>query len=302
LDAFGLCDGLVHVFPKLDGTNASVWLDGNGEIQAGSRSRVLSEGADDAGFLSSVNSFGHIDQLHDALSAFGEGTHIYGEWLVPHTIKGYREDAWRRFWIFDAWTPSTGYVALERYAPVLDVLDLDWIPPLATIDNPDEEIVLKHLNANTFLMADGAGLGEGVVLKNYDWKNKYGRQPWGKVVRNEFKDDARTKFGAPELKGRSVIEGKVAEKYVTQPLVDKIRAKIRLEIANREDVPNAEYDAIDETYRKEMIPRLLQTVYTDVVNEEAWAFVREFKDPTVNFKSLRAHVYRLTKKFAQDLF
>jgi hypothetical protein len=184
----------------------------------------------------------------------------------------------------------------------LDVLDLDWIPPLATIDNPDEEIVLKHLNANTFLMADGAGLGEGVVLKNYDWKNKYGRQPWGKVVRNEFKDDARTKFGAPELKGRSVIEGKVAEKYVTQPLVDKIRAKIRLEIANREDVPNAEYDAIDETYRKEMIPRLLQTVYTDVVNEEAWAFVREFKDPTVNFKSLRAHVYRLTKKFAQDLF
>jgi hypothetical protein len=115
LDAFGLCDGLVHVFPKLDGTNSSVWLDGNGEIQAGSRSRVLSEGADNAGFLSWVHEPDNYARIYGALSAFGEGTHIYGEWLVPHTIKGYREDAWRRFWMFDVWSPSTGYVAMERY-------------------------------------------------------------------------------------------------------------------------------------------------------------------------------------------
>jgi len=34
--------GDVYVFPKIDGTNASVWLDGRGNICAGSRTRTLS--------------------------------------------------------------------------------------------------------------------------------------------------------------------------------------------------------------------------------------------------------------------
>ena len=37
--------GRVHVFPKLDGTNASVWLDADGTtIRAGSRTRELRHG------------------------------------------------------------------------------------------------------------------------------------------------------------------------------------------------------------------------------------------------------------------
>ena len=42
---FGEC----FIFPKIDGTNASVWLD-DGEICAGSRQRQLSIEADNAGF------------------------------------------------------------------------------------------------------------------------------------------------------------------------------------------------------------------------------------------------------------
>lgn len=50
----GIEDGLTYVFPKLDGTNASVWLNEEGEVQAGSRNRHLSIGADNAGFLAWV--------------------------------------------------------------------------------------------------------------------------------------------------------------------------------------------------------------------------------------------------------
>ena len=42
--------GECFIFPKIDGTNASVWLH-NGEIQAGSRTRHLSLEKDNAGFL-----------------------------------------------------------------------------------------------------------------------------------------------------------------------------------------------------------------------------------------------------------
>ena len=45
----GLTDGPVLVFPKLDGTNASAWAS-DGVIKTGSRNRLLSAAADNAGF------------------------------------------------------------------------------------------------------------------------------------------------------------------------------------------------------------------------------------------------------------
>ena len=51
----GIEMGLVHVFPKLDGTNASVWWDGHA-VQCASRRRVLSREDDNAGFFAWVHS------------------------------------------------------------------------------------------------------------------------------------------------------------------------------------------------------------------------------------------------------
>ena len=81
--------GTCHVFPKLDGTNASVWLDENGEVQAGSRKRHLSLDFDNAGF------YAWVKEQSNILEYLKENpTHrLYGEWLVPHSLKTYREDA-----------------------------------------------------------------------------------------------------------------------------------------------------------------------------------------------------------------
>lgn len=40
----GIEQGTTYVFPKLDGTNAQVWLNEDGTIGAGSRNRTLSSG------------------------------------------------------------------------------------------------------------------------------------------------------------------------------------------------------------------------------------------------------------------
>lgn len=42
--------GDCYVFPKIDGTNSSVWLE-NGKLKAGSRNRELSLDNDNANFL-----------------------------------------------------------------------------------------------------------------------------------------------------------------------------------------------------------------------------------------------------------
>jgi len=49
-EVHGIELGGCYVFPKLDGTNGSIWNDG-GALQAGSRNRQLSLDADNAGFL-----------------------------------------------------------------------------------------------------------------------------------------------------------------------------------------------------------------------------------------------------------
>ena len=45
--------GECYVFPKIDGTNSSVWLE-DGQIKAGSRNRELTLENDNAGFYNSV--------------------------------------------------------------------------------------------------------------------------------------------------------------------------------------------------------------------------------------------------------
>lgn len=89
--------GKAYVFPKIDGTNASVWLNESGDIQAGSRKRHLTLEADNAGFYDWVCRQSNILEY-----LIENPTHrLYGEWLVPHSLKTYKDSAWRKFYIFD---------------------------------------------------------------------------------------------------------------------------------------------------------------------------------------------------------
>lgn len=76
-----LTNGTCHIFPKIDGTNSSVWLE-NGVIHAGSHYRELTLDNDNADFFSSIKD-------DDRIKAFFKdypNLRLYGEWLVPHTV------------------------------------------------------------------------------------------------------------------------------------------------------------------------------------------------------------------------
>ena len=305
-DVTGIDAGLVHVFPKLDGTNASLWLtdaeDHGPHLHAGSRTRVLEEGADNAGFLAWMKS-NELPLITVLMDNDLHACRVYGEWLVPHTLKTYREEAWRRFWIFDVWHWEDGYLPFDRWAEPLRAAGFDVVDPLCTIENPTEDQLRHQVELNTYLIADGAGVGEGIVLKNYAWRNQHGRQPWAKIVRNEFKEENRRAFGTPELRGSYEVEAALAEEYVTPTLVAKTRAKIVLALKHSNSKTMAFTQRhVEEHYRKQMIPRLLQTVYSDVLQEELPAAVKKYRDPTINFKRFRAQCVRFTKRYAADLF
>jgi len=273
--------GECYVFPKLDGTNASVWMDDDGEIQAGSRNRHLTLDNDNAGFLAWVRD---QDNLREYFADYPNDT-LYGEWLVPHSLKTYRDDAWRKFYVFDVMNAGV-YGHFEQYVDGLDQYGIDYLSPIAIVKNGTADLFTGLLEKNTYLIKDGEGAGEGIVIKNYDFTNKYGRRVWAKLVTSAFKEKHFKEMGAPILKGADIIEIKIVDKYVTQELVDKVYAKISL----------------DGGWSSKMIPRLLQTVFYDLVKEETWEFVKENKNPKIDFGTLQRFTFAKVKKLRSDIF
>lgn len=300
-DVDGLDIGDCWVFPKLDGTNASIWIDKVGIYRAGSRSRQLSAEQDNAGFY---NWYASEDPkayaLRKYLHSFPNGTRIYGEWLVPHTFKHYREDVWKRFWVFDVLHPVHGFLAWEDYVNDATQFEgADIVQPICKISNPSKEDLLKLTELNTFLVKDGEGPGEGIVIKRYGFVNKFGRTTWAKIVRNEFKEANHGTFGVPEKDGTYTPEPDIAARVVTATLVNKERAKIELALLN--EAVNVTTEEDGRRLRKSLIPRLLETVFHCVCTEELWDELKRLKNPTIDFKRLHKFVIAECKKHMGDL-
>jgi hypothetical protein len=232
---------------------------------------------------------------------------------VPHTFKGYRDDAWRRFYVFDGmFDADQSYLHYHRLNELAMHFGFDIITPLAVIHQPSEEQLMGLLDTNTFLCQDGAGPGEGLVLKRYDFRNRFGRQTWAKMVRAEFKDRHKLVMGVRPTQGPDTVERSAAEKYCTEAFVAKERAKIEQALAEeRFSGEPAEHWIMTDRgreylgsreCRKILIPRLLQTVFYEFVREHAWNIVKEHKRPTVNFKTLEKQVQARVKAFCPDLF
>lgn len=285
--------GECYVFPKVDGSNASVWLN-DGEIQAGSRTRHLTIDVDNQGFYEYVRSNGNI------LSYLKENpTHrLFGEWLVPHSLKTYRDSAWRKFYVFDVCIDRTddeiihesdsqlNYLHYTQYKPLIEKHGIDYVPPICTIKNGSYEQFVNQLLKNVFLLEDGKGAGEGIVIKRYDFRNKYNRQAWAKIVTSEFKECHAKEMGPNAINGKMLVEEEIALKYITSALVDK------------------EFSKIENTkgWSSKLIPQLLNTVYYSLIREDCWEFVKEHKNPSIDFKRLQHFVFCEVKKRKPELF
>ena len=281
----GILLGDIYVFPKIDGTNAHAWHDSaTNEMKYGSRNRELSIGSDNAGFMNAM-----IE--NQALTEFcftNPDVHVFGEWLVPHSLKTYRETAWRKFYVFDMiLNGNDTYMHYDDLAAVCEEYCVDYIQPLRIIKNPTLDNLMKVLEDNTFLIEDGKGHGEGIVIKNYAFHNQYGRQTWAKIVTTEFKEKHNRTMGAPITAGTKMIEDEVVVDYITTALVEKTIAKITLD---------------EGTWNNKCIPRLLNTVFHDLVVEHTWDICKKNKMPKIDFKQLQRFCFMKIKKIKPELF
>ena len=88
-------------------------------------------------------------------------------------------------------------------------------------------------------------------------------------------------MGHPVKEGKKMIEEEIAAKYITTALCEKVLSKIETE---------------ENGWSSKFIPRLLNTIYYDLIKEESWNFIKEFKNPTINYKTL-IHFVTIEIKF-----
>lgn len=277
--------GETYVFPKIDGSNASLW-NVDGDFFAGSRNRILTFENDNAGFMNTLLRTEYGEAYKKMLTTYPH-LRLYGEWLVPHTLTGYREEAWRRFYIFDVMDQNTGkFLSYEEYLPLVDEYGLDFIPCYKKIRNGDSSMFLKEARDIRYLLKDEQPYGEGVVIKNYSYSNCFGRQTWAKLVLTEFKEQ-HVAAGDPPEAGTICNEEIIVDACITEALVAKEYAKIV---------------EAEGGWSNKCIPRLLETVYYCMVTEELYSNLKVIKNGSLNFKALKQFAYQKVKNIKPELF
>jgi len=267
----GILDGVCFIQEKLDGANTSIWVD-DGEIQMGSRNQQLKGGFN--GFCDYVNAHEGIKSLLSIMPDF----RLYGEWLVRHTIS-YSETAYKRFYLFDIMVD-------DKYLPIPDVytianqFNIDAPYLLGVFKNPTDADI-KALVGKSML----GDVGEGIVIKNPEFINEFGDQAHAKVVTEKFKEDNGIVFGGNNKYSESYWEMWVVNKYITLERVQKILHKIEPTIDGKLDM--------------EHIPRIVNTVYNDMLTEEIWVIQK--KVPSLKFRTLKRLVMKKAKQIFVDI-
>lgn len=283
----GLLNGTCYIFPKIDGTNGSIWLDPESKnVHAGSRKRCLVGEKDNFDFYTNYILQKHYEEFSEFFLEC-PNLRLFGEYLISHSLKTYRDDAWHKFYIFDVFSDSEeSYLHYDEYIQYLAPFDFEVIPPLAIVENPVQEDLYRVLENNTYLIKDGEGLGEGIVIKNYDFVNEWGRTVWGKLVRTVFKEEHKKEFGVAHWARKTPTEAQISEIYVTTGRVEKTFAKMKA----------------DGPWRSNRIPELFGRVYHDIVTEEMWEIIKKWKDPIINFRRLRSCIVNDVKKVKPEIF
>lgn len=268
----GILDGHCFIQEKIDGANTSIWLE-DGVVQCGSRNRHL-QNTGFGGFVPYAQ--GHIG-IADLLRA-NPDYRLYGEWLVRHTI-AYKETAYKEFYLFDIEFGDKFFTTDEVHAEAIEY-GIKTPELFGYIENPTEKQLKDFVGKSEI-----AERGEGIVIKNPLFINKFCECVYGKIVTEKFQEMNAITFGGNNKYSESYWEMYVTNKYITLGRVQKILNKIQ--------------PTIDEKLDLKHIPRITNTVYNDMITEEIWDIQK--KVPVIDFKKLRRLVMLKSKQIFIDI-
>ncbi|MBM7598261.1 hypothetical protein JOC34_000618 [Virgibacillus halotolerans] len=243
----------IVVMEKFDGANASFKLE-DGTVKSFSRNKELDENDNLRGFREWVQDNVETNRI---LSEYI----YYGEWLVRHKLD--YGDNERQFYLFDIYDERS-----EEYLPIHVIkaeskrLGLN----LAPVFYEGEFQSLDHINS--FVGESKLGdIGEGVVVKNYNYKDKFGDQVFTKIVSDQFAEKAQTK--KQKLPQNTNELDDFVDTYLTKPRVEKMLHKLV-----DEGILDEEYDISDTGV---ILKNSGSRIIDDILEEESDSLIKIVK-------------------------
>lgn len=248
-----LGEGKIVVQEKLDGANASFKVE-EGKILAFSRNSQLDENNNLRGFY-------EWTQTLDVRNLI-EGLVYFGEWLVKHKLD-YGENM-NQFYLFDIYdTNNEEYVSFDRVEKEAMRLEINLVPVFYVGDTLPFEEIEKFAGQSKL-----GKKGEGVVVKNYNFKNKHDAQVFTKIVTKDFQEKNGNQK-PKEAKGfRDSLE-QYLDTYMTKARVEKIIHKMV-----DEQILNEDY-AIEDM--KIILKNAGSRVFDDLVKEELDSLLKQLR-------------------------
>lgn len=279
----GITKGKVHIFPKLDGGCTTAWSAKTGSFLIGGRGYKSKMTRHDSPHI-----YEHFDinrEKYDALFAAHPDWVLYGEFGNRNVIRYYKDVVWGNYYIFDVVVYDENdiptYIPYEEYVAELEKFGLAYIPCIAVIDGDtvdfnDAETLSKlfELAGEHFIDKDLAKgkPAEGIILKNYGYRNRHNMQIWAKIITSEF-------FGR---KHKLKKDGTIDNRTIEQTLIDELLTDAFIEKEIQKIVG-------DNPWETKYIPNILKDTWEVWLDEsilEIYDLLKKSKRYTVDFKQL----------------
>lgn len=244
----------ITITEKIDGANASFCLDQENPIEVScySRNQLLTEENRLRGFYDWI-----LNNIIPIKEKLNPNYRYIGEWACSHKIV-YKEDVYCNFYLFSIWDDEKQeYLHDDVVKNEASRLGLNTVPYFYE----GEYISFEHLmgfvgKSNLTLESD---TGEGIVVKNVNYIDRFGKQMFVKLVSEKFAEVQKQKL--PKNPNKDDIFIATVKSVLTKARVEKLLYKLLDE------------QLIDEDYSIKDMGTLLKLlgnrVYEDIHKEES---------------------------------
>jgi len=274
---------IIQISEKVDGANASIALDDNGNLVAYSRKNELN-------YQNTLRGFWNYVQTLDREKFRDLGKRVcFGEWLVSHTVK-YNADAYDKWYVYDMYDTET-----EEWLPQSVVKEFAETHGLEYIHVLYEGEFISWDHCRTFLNSPAYGDSqEGIVVKNQSKLNcpDIRRPFYLKIVNDSFMETKAHNHIKKVLDPQHQEEKNQAEEIANE-VVTKARVQKEIHKMIDEGILPEKLQPKDMSVVARNLPK---RIYDDIVKEE----LERISDTIGNHYFGKA-VNAVTMNYAKDI-
>ena len=243
----------ITITEKIDGANASFIKDDTIEYGVAAYSRNNPVGDDNTlrGYFEWIKN--NIIPIKESLNP---RYRYFGEWLVSHKVV-YKQDQYRNFYLFSIWDEENEeYLSDEIVKSEASRLGVRTTTYFYEGEYTSFEHIMSFVGKSDRTVEPNTG--EGIVVKNVSYKDRYGKQLFVKLVSEKLAEVQKQKL--PKNPNLEDEHKGLIDSVVTTPRVEKIILKMVDDGVLKEDY------SIENM--GDILRSLGQLVYDDIVKEE----------------------------------